>query len=134
MPPLIDSVLVCLPRYCTNEFRSEQNGRYIADDIFIYIFPWMEIRFIQISQYSVTEGSIDNISVLVHGMVWCRLDGKPLPVPKLTKCFDAIRRHQAEMSQMNQTGYTRTRCNSLLCSLKRNHRESPLSEDGDHKY
>ena len=66
----------------------------------------MEIRFIQISQNSVTEGPIDNISVLFHGMALCRLGGKPLPVPKLTACFNATRRHRTAMSQMNQTGYT----------------------------
>ena len=60
----------------------------------------MEIQFIQISQNPVTEGPIDNISVLVHGMAWGWLGGKPL----CTECFNAIWHYKAAMSQMNQTG------------------------------
>ena len=56
-----------------------QNGRYFADDIFMYILlnvNFYEIKFRIFTQNFVTEGSIDNTSVLVQVMAWQKLSDK----------------------------------------------------------
>ena len=65
-----------------------------ADDIFKCIFLNENDRIlIQISLKSVPRSPIDNKTVLVQVMAWCRTGDKPLPEPRLTQFTDAYMRH-----------------------------------------
>ena len=74
-PPRIYSVFLASVHWNTPLTNLGQNKMVVISQTkFSYIFSWVEIRFIQISQNSVTEGTLDNISVSVHGMAWGRLN------------------------------------------------------------
>ena len=61
----------------------------LADDIFKHIFLNENVRiFIQISLKFVPKGPIDNKSVLVQVVAWCRTGTKPLPEAMMTQFTD----------------------------------------------
>ena len=81
--------------------RPEQNHRHAADDIFkCFIFNEEDWISIQISLKFVSEGPIDNKSVLRWMMVWYRTGDKPLPEPVLTNEL-FLWLHMASLGLMN---------------------------------
>ena len=63
----------------------EQNGGHFANNIFNCIFVnEYACILIEISLLSVSNGTIDNPSVLVYIMAWCYTGDKPLYDPMLT--------------------------------------------------
>ena len=67
-----------------NSSLSGQHGRHFAD-VFKCIFLNKKLCIlVQISLKFVPKGLIDNKSVLVQEMAWCRTGDNPLPEPMLT--------------------------------------------------
>ena len=62
----------------------------------------------------VSEGPLDKKWALVRVMARCRIGGKPLPEPKLTRVTDAYMRHQGEMNYLNHTLYNTNIGNKAL--------------------
>ena len=72
-----------------------QNGRYFADDIFMWIFVNEKFCIlIKISLKFAPEGPIDNNPAVVQTMVWYLFGDKPLSEPMLTRITDAYMRHE----------------------------------------
>ena len=77
-----------------NSSPPEKNGHHFADDIFNHISLSENIKIsIQTSLNFVPVGPIDNKSVLIQLMTWCRPGDKTLSEPILTQFTDAYMRH-----------------------------------------
>ena len=77
-----------------NSSPPRQNGPYLADDVFKYIFV-NEIFCIsiKISLTFVPKGPIDNMQVLVRILALHRTGDNPLTEPVLVRFTDAYMRH-----------------------------------------
>ena len=72
-------------------FRTRQNGRHFADDIFNRIFVKENVRIsIKFSLKFVHKGPINNIPALVQIMAWRRPGGKPLSEPVMVSLLTHI--------------------------------------------
>ena len=79
--------------------RPRQYGHHFAGDIFRWIF--LNEKFfilIKISSNIVSKGPIDKTMHWFRIMAWCRIGGKLLSIPMLTRFTDAYMRHYGEMS------------------------------------
>ena len=81
-------------RHHITDLPPEQNGRYFADNIFIFIFlkeiVWISLM---ISLKFVPKGPIDSNAGLADNMAWRRIGDKPFSEPVLTRFTDAYMHH-----------------------------------------
>ena len=85
--------------YIFNDFsntRVPENGRHFAN---IFKFSLIEIFLIwvKISLKSFPEFPIDNKSLMVNVMAWCRICNKPLIEPLIIQSTDTYMRHLVSM-------------------------------------
>ena len=74
-----------------NTLRPRQNGHHFADDTFIRIFLYENVRIlIKISLKFVPKGPINNIPALVQVMAWRRSGDKPLSEPMMVSLLTHI--------------------------------------------
>ena len=82
-----------------NTLRLRQNGRHFTDAVFKSFFLnenfWIGNNM---SLKCVPQGLINNISLLVQVMAYCRSGDKPLSEPMMALITDAYMRHSASMS------------------------------------